>query len=176
VPEVRIEMVAPRDVTAAVVEAARGVHPYEEPVVLAVEGSRARGIARLGRVCTWEQDAALGDLAEHVSRKLGVTCRVWGDRAMPVRHIAVCNGSGSSLLGDARRVADAVVLGEVRYHDALAAAASGLGIVEAGHDATEWPLVSLLEEAVREWDAEVRVTREDTTLGWWMTEGSDVRG
>ena len=45
--------------------------------------------------------------------------------------------------------AQAFVAGEVRYHDALEAVSSGVGVIELGHDVTEWPLVSLLEEAVR---------------------------
>jgi len=43
--------------------------------------------------------------------------------------------------------ADALVCGEVRYHDALDAAESGLAIIEVGHDVSEWPLVEVLGRA-----------------------------
>jgi dinuclear metal center YbgI/SA1388 family protein len=171
--EVRIEMVAPRTHTDAVLAAARDAHPYEEPVVLALEGLRARGVARLGKLCTWKPDATLGELATHVSAVLGVACRVWGDPARNVARIAVANGSAGSLLPDALHRADALVAGEVRYHDALAAMSWGLVIIEAGHDATEWPMVRVLEEAVRAWSPECPVTAESPSLGWWTTKGRD---
>lgn len=175
VAEVRIEMVAPLDSANAVVNAARDAHPYEEPVVLATEGVRARGAARLGRLCEWRESATLGELAEHASGILGGGCRVWGDPQRHVRRIAVGNGSGGSLIPDAIRVADTLLVGEVRYHDALTAAAAGLGVIEAGHDATEWPLVRVLGDAIAAWDPEVRCVTERASLGWRMMEGPDVR-
>ncbi len=174
-PEVRLEMIAPPSRAGAVLEATRAVHPYEEPVILAFPCTRARGVARLGRVATWRDGATLGDLAGHVSAALGVSCRVWGDAARPVGRIAVANGSTGSLMADALRQADTLIAGEVRYHDALAAAASGLAIVEAGHDTTEWPLVRVLAEYVRKavGDA-VAVTEEPPAAGWWTMEEPNV--
>lgn len=174
-PEIRLEMVAPPAAADAVLTAVKAAHPYEEPVILAMPGKRARGVARLGRICTWRDDATLGELAAHVSAALGVSCRVWGDASRPVERIAVANGSAGSLIDDALRQADTLVAGEVRYHDALAAAASGLGIIEAGHDATEWPLVRALAEYVREavGDA-VAVTEEPPATGWWTMEEPNV--
>ena len=150
VPEVRIEMVAPPGTEETVLEACRAAHPYEEPVVLAAAGRRVRGVARLGRVCSWRDGARAGDVAAHVGATLGVRCRIWGDPDRVAARIAVANGSAGSLVEEARVRADVLIAGEVRYHDALNAVASGLCVIEAGHDATEWPLVSVLAEAVRE--------------------------
>ena len=174
VAEVRLEMVAPLALSEAVVAAARGAHPYEEPVVLAVPSSKARGVARLGRVCVWDDGATLGDLAAHVGGTLGVACRVWGDPERPVQRIAVANGSAGSLIPEATTVADTLVAGEVRYHDALAASASGLAIIEAGHDATEWPIVHVLADAVRDvLGTVVPVTEEPPAASWWTMEAPD---
>lgn len=174
VDEVRLEMIAPRHLAPAVLAAARLSHPYEEPVVLALEGVRARGVARMGRICSWRDDASLADLAAHVDTVLGSRCRVWGDPQRPVGRIAIGNGSVGSLIPEAQASADTLLGGEVRYHDALAAAASGLAIVETGHDVSEWPLVSVLERAITEWDADIPVVAEAPSAGWWTTEGADV--
>lgn len=175
VSETRLEMIAPPSRADAVLNAARAAHPYEEPLIIAVPGRRARGAARLGRVCAWDGGTTLGELAEHVSRTLGVVCRVWGDTDREVTRLAVANGSAGSLIGDALRSADALIAGEVRYHDALAAVASGLGIIEAGHDATEWPIVRVLADAVRERLPEtVSVVEELPAIGWWTTKESHV--
>lgn len=175
VSEVRLEMVVAPSRADAVLEAARAAHPYQEPLVTAVPATRARGAARLGRVCVWDGGATLGELAAHVGRTLGVSCRVWGDPARDVRRVAVANGSAGSLIGDARRSADTLIAGEVRYHDALAAVASGLAIIEAGHDATEWPIVRVLADAVRGCvPGSVSVIEELPAIGWWTTKESHV--
>ena len=68
----------------------------------------------------------------------------------PLARVATATGSAGSLVGDALATgAQALVAGEVRYHDALDAVESGLAIIELGHDVSEWPLVGLLADAVR---------------------------
>jgi len=172
--EVRIEVVVSRDLVERVLEAARGAHPYEEPVLFAVDALRARGVARLGRICAWRPEATVADLARHLSATLGVGIRVWGDPAHPAGRIALANGSAGSLLEDACARAETLVTGEVRYHDALAAVASGLAIIEAGHDASEWPLVGALGELVAGLvPAAVPVQIERPSTIWSTTKETD---
>lgn len=176
IAEFRLEMIAPRARAHTVLEAARTAHPYEEPVVLALEGVRARGAARMGRLCAWRDGASLEELVAHVNSVLGCGCRVWGDPQAPAGLIAVGNGSVGSLVPEALARASTLLGGEVRYHDALAAASAGLQIIEAGHDATEWPMVAVLEKAIRDWEPGIHVVAELPKTGWWMMEGADVRG
>lgn len=174
VAETRIEMIAPREAAARVLDAAFRAHPYEEPVVVAVDGVRARGVARMGRVCSWRNGATVGELSAHVTATLGSACRVWGDPGATAGRIAVGNGSVGSLVPAALSVADTLIGGEVRYHDALAAAAAGLAVIEAGHDVSEWPMVDVLRNAVRQWRDDLPVTAEAPHAGWWTTEVPDV--
>lgn len=177
VEESRLEMVVAPAAVAQVLAAARDAHPYEEPVVIATEALRARGVARMGRLCAWRSGATLEELASHVARNLGGGCRVWGKPGRTVERIAIGNGSAGSLIPDALRMsADVLVAGEVRYHDALAAASAGLAIVEAGHDRSEWPLVSVLAEALRQDVEGVGIIAEPVRTDWWMTEEPHDRG
>lgn len=175
-PERRVEMVAPTQRVRGVVAAAVAAHPYEEPLVTVGEVRIARNEARLGMVCETRDKApmALSALVAHAAAVYSVTPRVWGDADLPVTRIATGTGSAGSLIGDALAAgAQALVAGEVRYHDALDAVEAGLAVVELGHDVTEWPLVSLLEKAVRS----VRDIDQQAvhTLpakpGWWTPEG-----
>jgi len=101
-------------------------------------------------VCEAPAGMLLRDLAECCASAFSITPRVWGDRAATLARIVTATGSAGSLIPAALTAgADALVAGEVRYHDALDAAEAGLAIVEIGHDVSEWPLVSLLEDAVR---------------------------
>lgn len=147
--EVRVEVVAPRSRARGVVSAARAAHPYEEPLIVATEVEIARSVARMGTLCQPAQPLTLADLATIAAEAFEVTPRVWGDPTTPLTHIATATGSAGSLIGDVLASgAQALVAGEVRYHDALDALESGLSIIELGHDVSEWPLVSLLHRAV----------------------------
>ena len=168
--ETRVEMVCSPETTDAAVAAARAVHPYEEPVLLATRHSLSRGAARLGRICPLEESMTLGGITKRVARMLGTAPRVWGSEDTTLSSVAVVGGSGSSLVGDAISAgADALVCGEVRYHVAQEALDAGLAIVEAGHDATEWPLVGVLTEAVQSAtvDTGTEVVQDDPSFRWW---------
>lgn len=168
--ETRVEVVAASGSGGLVARAARVAHPYEEPVIVVTPGTLDRGAARLGRVCD-VAETTLGVLARDVGEALSVTCRVWGDDVTAVRRVALANGSGGSLIGAAiRSGANVLVTGEVRYHDALDAMASGLAIIEAGHDATEWPLVSVLADAVARVIGPDNVHRAEPRMCWWTAE------
>lgn len=99
----------------------------------------------MGRLCEAPRNATLGSLAALVGTRLGVKTTVWGDLERPVTRFATAPGSGRSLVPDALAAgAEALVTGELRYHEARDASGAGLGVIEAGHDATEWPLTRAL--------------------------------
>ena len=168
--EVRIEVVVPRERAAAVMAAVRTAHPYEEPVVVAVDGELSLGAARMGRLCEAEAGATLGSLARQAAVRFGVTPRVWGSSDLSVRLVATAPGSGRGLVGDALASgAEVMLTGELRYHDALDALASGLAVIECGHDATEWPYVALLADLARGIEGiDLRtVVDEKPVIEWW---------
>lgn len=172
--EVRIEMVAPRSKSRAVVSAARGAHPYEEPLIAAAEVEIGRSSARMGMLSKPAALLSLRELAALTAEKFGVTPRVWGDPGTSIERIATATGSAGSLIADARASgADALVAGEVRYHDALSAVDAGLCVIEVGHDASEWPLVNLLGEAIRSLpDLDPAIVHVlPASVGWWTPQG-----
>ncbi|MDI6692939.1 MAG: Nif3-like dinuclear metal center hexameric protein [Anaerosomatales bacterium] len=169
VPELRIEMVAPPGDGERVARAAREAHPYEEPLITVARVSRPRAQASLGAVADTAR-MTLDELAATVSERLEVPVRVWGPPDTELSRIAFANGSGGSLIPAARAAgADAIVLGEVRYHDALTALEAGLTIVEAGHDATELPLVDVLAGVLTESLGSDAVVQQPRSPMWWVT-------
>lgn len=140
-----------------------------EPLETQVVGLPAS--VRMGRLCSVEQ-TSLAEFATRIAAALGVQPRVWGDPQGTVESVAVGNGSVRSLIAASRAAgADVLLGGEVRYHDALDAAASGLAIIEAGHDATEWPMVALLASVVRGVLGDNAVIEEPASIGWWTAKG-----
>jgi dinuclear metal center YbgI/SA1388 family protein len=170
VSEVRIEMVAARSNAQAVVGAARGAHPYAEPLVVAQDVEIARSSARLGMLSRPAETLTLGALVDRARETFRITPRVWGRPDTEIERVVTATGSASSLIPDViASGATAMVAGEVRYHDALSAMEAGLAIVELGHDVSEWPLVGLLEEtilAIGNVDPST-VHVMPATVGWW---------
>ncbi len=61
--------------------------------------------------------------------------------------MALCSGSGASLLRDAARSgADVLVTGDVKYHEARDAEDLGLALIDAGHFPTEIIMVHEMTE------------------------------
>jgi dinuclear metal center YbgI/SA1388 family protein len=150
VDEVRLETVVPIGRAEDVVRALRASHPYEEPAFDLVRLARSGGPVGMGRIGTVAPiDRAA--LVTQVKARLGVGhVLVAGPASGEVTRVAVCAGSGGDLLDLAiRQGAEVVVTGEVRHHDALAAAARGVTVVCALHSNSERVALPGLAERLR---------------------------
>jgi dinuclear metal center YbgI/SA1388 family protein len=141
VRERRVEVVCPGDRLVAALAAIRAAHSYEEPAIdvypLHVP-SHGAGAGRVGRLA---EPRSLEEFAEHVAEVLAARgVQVAGPVGREVARVAIVCGAGDDFLGDAARAgADVLLTGEARFHRALEAEALGLGLVVAGHHATERP-------------------------------------
>ena len=150
VREVRVEVVCPGDRIAAALAAIRRAHSYEEPAidVYPLHAATARGGA--GRVGVMAETLSLEAFAGRVASVLA--CRglqVAGPVGRDVRRVAIVCGAGDDFLGDAARAgADVLMTGEARFHRALEAESLGIGLVVAGHHATERPGVEDLADRI----------------------------
>jgi dinuclear metal center YbgI/SA1388 family protein len=161
VEEDRVEMVLPRDRLSAVLTALREAHPYEEVAhdVYPLIGGPGSGP---GRVAEPAAPISVRELADRCRERLGSAVRTAGDPERAARSVALCGGAGAFLIPDALEAgADAFVTGDVKHHQALDAAASGLAVIDAGHHGTEWPFVAVLAEVLARSvpDASVEVSR-----------------
>lgn len=140
VPEARLEIVLPRARRRAVLAALRAFHPYEEPAFDLLELVATEGRRGLGRVGELPEPMPLRALTARAAAVLPATAwgvRAAGDPDRVVSTLAVCGGSGDSLL-QAASVADAYLTADLRHHPAGEAPA-GLALIDAAHWATEWP-------------------------------------
>ena len=103
------------------------------------------GTCGLGRVGELPEAMEPWAFARYVKKALG-TCSVravLGERS--VKKIAVCGGAGSDMVELAARLgADAYVTADAKHHEFLAAKALGLTFLDAGHYATENPMMPVL--------------------------------
>lgn len=99
------------------------------------------------RIGTLAEPMSARDFAAYVAAVLDTAVRYSGDKT--VQTVAVCGGSGGSFVGGCTALADAYVTGEVRHHEWLDAAGH-INLIEAGHYATEVPVVDTLTEWLTE--------------------------
>lgn len=171
VEEIRVETIVPESRLARAVKSMIKVHPYEEPAYdlypLANQG-RKFGLGRVGKL---SQPLRLGDLAQLARERLHPQClRVGGDLNREVVKVAVCGGSGASLIGQAAMLgADCLVTGDIRHHEALEARDLGVALIDAGHYATETVILPRLVEFLQQHLSRLRL---DTTV-FAAESGSD---
>lgn len=151
VSECRLETILPEHNISQVLTAMRAAHPYEEvaydlyPLFNKIDG------LGLGRIGDLPVKTTLREFALLVCEKLGTGVKVCGDLSGQVQRVAVCGGSGADLIQDAVRAgADLFVTGDIKYHEAQQAAAMGLVIIDAGHFATEYPVVAAVVVKLRQ--------------------------
>ncbi len=139
VDELRIEVVFPRRLRRRVTSTYVAAHPYEEPAydIIALENEIATlGLGRLGAL---PAPTSLAALAADVAAVLRLpSVRYAGDGYREVRRVAVLPGSGAEAIArGVAQVADVLITGDVKYHDARAAQAQGLALIDAPHGVTE---------------------------------------
>ncbi len=116
-------------------------HPYDEVAYDVYELANPPVTYGYGRVGTLANEVGLAEFAEVAKSVLEVRWpKVHGDPGKPVRKVAVCGGSGSSLFREAAGAgADVYVTGDTKHHDILDAADLGVAVIDAGHFETEKP-------------------------------------
>jgi dinuclear metal center YbgI/SA1388 family protein len=156
VEEVRLEMVVPGDVKERALEVLRQHHPYDEPAFDLYELANAT-VVSIGRAGLLPEPLPGRELRSFVDAALGSRSRVFGPLDRSVARIAVVGGAGGDYWSRAMMAGcDALVTGEVRHHEAVAAAEAGFVLVEAGHFHTEHPGMDALAARLGEAMPDVR--------------------
>ncbi|HUW93508.1 MAG TPA: Nif3-like dinuclear metal center hexameric protein, partial [Bacteroidales bacterium] len=147
--EIRIESVVPVHLTDSVVRALLAAHPYEEAAYDIIPLSNEYRGAGAGTVGTVVTPLTGEKLLEHLKEVFGTpVIRFSGDPARIITTVAVCGGSGASLISEAARAgADAFVTGDIKYH-AFTEAPENMLVADVGHYESEKFSLQLLYELV----------------------------
>ncbi|RII28102.1 MAG: Nif3-like dinuclear metal center hexameric protein [Geobacter sp.] len=152
VQEQRLEILINRAKLARAIKALMAVHPYQEPAFdiypLLNEGNKP-GLGRIGLLAN---PLLLADFAAQVGERLQTPAlRYVGKPDAMIKKVALCSGSGASLLRDALRAgADCLVTGDVKYHEARDAEDLGIALIDAGHFPTEHIMVTAVSRQLQQ--------------------------
>ena len=151
VAEVRLEMICPRRLTKGVVKAMLEAHPYEMPAYDVFEDKGVAQVGGFGGIGSLIHPMNGHQLASYVKGRLGCGGVRYYAAPQPVSRVAFCGGSGGSYVElAAAKGAQALVTGDVKHDQFLLARELGITLIDAGHFATENPVLPLLTGAIRE--------------------------
>lgn len=103
----------------------------------------------LGRVGELSQAVSAEELAVMLREKLGAEGVRYCDGGRAVRRVALCTGSGASLLSDVERLGvDAYICGDLKYHNFTEMASKGLTLVDVGHFESEICAIDIFERII----------------------------
>lgn len=149
-PEARLEVLVHEDDLYRVREALLKAHPYEEvayDIFEEIHMDTPYGIGRIGKL---SEPKALKDLLPLWSQALKTPLRYGGDPERLVEWVGLCGGSGQSYITAAAAQGCQVFLtGDVRYHGYEEALGQDLILIDAGHYASEAPVLESLQTLLK---------------------------
>jgi len=105
----------------------------------------------LGRVGELKKAGTLRQLAKKLIESFAPEdLRMIGHEHQEVSRVALCTGSGGSLMREAiASGADCYITGDVKYHQALDAEAAGMAVLDVGHYASEIVAIEIITSVLK---------------------------
>lgn len=105
----------------------------------------------LGRIGKLPEKMTAKNFALHVKKSLNAeSVRLVDAGDFLIEKVGICGGAGSDIISKAKfHGAQAFVTGDLKYHEAQNAAEIKIHVVDAGHFATEFPIVHVLTEMLQ---------------------------
>ena len=139
-----------------VISVMKKAHPYETPAYAVYPQERQSENYGLGLIGKLKHKLTLRDFAEKVKKNLNAPfVKLWladKKRDTVINKIAICGGSGSSLLQQVYGCADVFVSSGFDYHTMLK---SKIPLIDAGHFYTENPVLENLEKMLADFEVEI---------------------
>ena len=127
----------------------------------------------LGRLGTLEAPMTAADFARHVKKVLNAdNVRLVDAGNFLIKKVGLCGGAGADFIQKAKFFgAQAFVTGDVKYHEAQAAVENKIHVVDAGHFATEFPIVHELADYLRDElkDFSVEIFEDEAAKDFFVT-------
>ncbi|MDP8220782.1 MAG: Nif3-like dinuclear metal center hexameric protein [Candidatus Stygibacter frigidus] len=145
--EIKLEFFCDSFKLSKIIATIHKYHPSPDPVYAVNPQNRVNDVYGMGVIGLLPAPLTIADFALKVKKVLSSPfVRVWLANKNPdtlIQKIAVCGGSGSSMISSASNRADVFLSGEFGYHSRLD---SPIPLIEAGHFHTEFPVLKYLKK------------------------------
>ncbi len=138
VEEVKIEVIFPKNIEKSMLTGMKKVHPYEEVAYQIYILDNVFQDVGAGIIGELENEMDSSDFLEFVKNTMQTDCVRHTDLVKnKIKKVAVCGGSGSFLLNNAKEVgADIFITGDLKYHEFFNAE-NNIIIADVGHYESE---------------------------------------
>lgn len=120
---------------------------FDGSEIFEVKGFRDGEEYGYGKICTLSSPCTAKELAKKAKDAFGTACVRYVDGKKPVLRVAVCSGSGGSLIDLAvSKNCDGYITGDLKHDHFISAENSGLTVIDAGHFYTEAIFAKFLSE------------------------------
>lgn len=146
--ETRVEVIFEKNSLSRVLGEMLAAHPYEEVAYDVYPLGNQRTEIGSGIKGELKKAIKLDVLVHKVKELFDVkSLRLTGDVDKSIQTVALCTGSGTSLLGEviAQKI-DLFITGDVKYHYAVDALRNNVALIDVGHFQSEIKSVSLLRD------------------------------
>ena len=120
-------------------------------------GEQPEGFGRVGKL---PHVMTLGEFGKYVKE---CNClpdvRVYGDLDQRIETVAICTGSGKSMICDVMAAgADVYVTGDIDHHTGIDTVAQGLALIDAGHYGTEYIFMDAMKKELTQAFPELKIS------------------
>ena len=124
------------------------------------ETAENEGIGRVANLC---EKMTLRQCCELVKKVFALdNVKVFGDLEKTVTRMAICPGSGKSMIKTAlKKGADVYVTGDIGHHDGIDAVAQNLSIIDAGHYGIEHIFIKDMAEYLMKNVSQIEIFTEE---------------
>lgn len=147
VAENKLELLLPKERAPEIITKIKQIHPYEQMAYDLVEvllPNIEQGILRIGKLPV---PLTAKELAKKLKQKMSLEYVLLANPDKLILTLAVCGGTGADFIAAAKSAgADALLTGDIKYHEAQAAQDSGIAILAIGHQESEQPIIWHLAE------------------------------
>ena len=176
--EVKIECIVREKNLDSLVDAVAKVHPYEEMAydIYKIENKfRESGFGRLGEL---KKPQYFKNLAPMIKKALEIESFAWMSqndikaKSKKIKKVAVASGSSNSLTDRfVDMECDLIIVGEIKYHNALRIIESSKIIITTGHGSSEAPAIAgmsaILEEFLKKEKIKINIIKSKNGYKSW---------
>lgn len=134
-------------------EVAGSMMKLQHAEVLEVTGTdektgKPEGIGRVGNLV---RPVTVEECAQIVKKIFGLdTVKIFGDLDQVIERVAICPGSGKSMIQTAiEKKAQVMITGDIGHHDGIDAVDQGIAIIDAGHYGLEHIFTDRMEQYLK---------------------------
>lgn len=127
--------------------------------VLDITTWQEEGPSGIGKVGELPCEMTVADCAGKVKEAFGLELvKIFGRPDKKVTRVAICPGSGKSVIGKAIEAkAQVLITGDIGHHDGIDGAAQGLAVIDAGHYGVEKIFIPYMKEYLETHTAGIQV-------------------